>query len=108
VKKNKGHFVAHCPVFPVAPESASTQRGAIKKLRDAVLRCVRESAASGTLVTLLEEAGYPSDLIALDHVVLHPIIFDKMDVSLPLTRRMIRLNRNKRRATGEERNSNVA
>jgi hypothetical protein len=108
IEIHKGHYVAHSPVFPVLAGSAGTQRGAIEKLRDAILLHLRDGTKRGVLVTVLEEAGYPADLIGLEHVALHPIIFDTVDVSLPLTRRMVRLNRTKRQTTGEERNSDAA
>jgi hypothetical protein len=36
VKKDKGQYIAHAAEFPVTGDMASTQRGAILKLRAAV------------------------------------------------------------------------
>ena len=36
IKKDKGCFVAHAEEFPVIAEPASTERGAVKKLKAAV------------------------------------------------------------------------
>ena len=94
VKKAKGYYIAHAQEFPVTSEPASTQRGAIKKLKIAVLGCLRQAAETGTLPEFLDDAGYAAELIGLDNkVTLQANIHDRATVSVPLGRHLLTLDR---------------
>src|ERR1700674_3036797 len=57
VKKDKGSYIARADELSIAVQPATTQRGAIKKLKDAVGQHLRRAAYGGTLSTLLNDAG---------------------------------------------------
>jgi hypothetical protein len=102
VKTTKGYFVAHSLVFPVAATSARTKRAAIKKLTDAIMLCLGKSAENGTVTTLLDESGYPVDLIGPSDVLTCPFICDTVDVVLRIRTPVVPRAR-RSTATGEER-----
>jgi hypothetical protein len=97
VKKGKGTYVAHAEGFPLLAETASTQRGAIKKLKAAVHLLLVEATAKGTRNDLLTEAGYSIWYTGFDDLALeleaHPYNRDK--VSVPLPRQSSRSKRSK-------------
>ena len=82
---------------------ASTQRGAVKKLREAVLVLLRDAAEAGLLMNMLEEAGYTIDLIGFPGNR-QPIIYNEHNVVVPVAAGLRALNR-KRQPTDEEENS---
>lgn len=63
VKRDKGCYVAHADELPVVAAPATTQRGAIKNLKDAVLGYLRRAAQEGRLANVLDDAGYGGGLI---------------------------------------------
>jgi hypothetical protein len=101
-KDRQGPLQAHADVFPITTTPASTQRGAMRKLREAVLVLLRDAAESGSLMNL-EEAGYITALINFEGSERAPIIFDEHTVTVPVGRSLQVLNR-KKEATGEEDN----
>src|SRR5258708_26870230 len=107
LKKDKGHFVAGVDEHSITAQPASTQRGAIKKLKQAVLLRLRKAAETGTLTKLLDDAGYPGSLIRLHEISLQCHIYDGVPVTLPVPHRLSILNQSRRKATGDERRSHV-
>jgi hypothetical protein len=103
-KKRKGNYVASAKTFPIMGKPASTHRGAIKKLKDAILVRMEEAAKAGRLVDLLEDSGYNADLIWFDGTEIESHPYCDHDASVPLARRLALLDRAKRNATGDERN----
>ena len=94
VKKAKGYYIAHAQEFPVSAQQASTQRGAIKKLKIAVLGRLRQAAARGAITSFLDDAGYVAELIGLDNkITLQANIHDSATVSVPLGRHLLALDR---------------
>ena len=79
--------------FPITAQPASTQRGAIKKLKIAVLGRLRQAAESGTLPDFLDDTGYSAELIGLDNkITLQANIHDSATVSVPLGRQLLTLD----------------
>jgi hypothetical protein len=94
VKKAKGCFVAHAEEFPLTAEPASTQRGAIKKLKIVVLGRLRQAAERGAVTSFLDDAGYVAELIGLDNkITLQANIHDSATVSVPLGIKLLTLDR---------------
>ncbi len=58
ISKSRGKYIARADELSVAVEPATTQRGAIKKLKAAVLARLRQAAEAGGLEALLDDAGY--------------------------------------------------
>jgi hypothetical protein len=109
VRKDKGTYVAHADELSIKAGPASTQRGAIKKLKSAALVHLRKAAEAGTLTDLLDDAGYTSAWVTFDgKIPLQPHIYNSDTVSVRLTDQLLRLNRAKRRATGDERKRDAA
>ena len=61
----RGEYWARADELSIVGESAKTERGAIKKLREAVELRFKRAAADGTLCDLLDKAGYKGLWIAL-------------------------------------------
>ena len=98
VKRGQGCYIARSPESSIAAEPASTQRSAIKKLKDAVLAAMRQAATDGRLASVLEDAGYISDLLFMGNSVLNCHVFgDSETVSLPLPNQLATIDRNARR-----------
>ena len=94
VKTGKGRYIAHAQEFPVTSESATTQRGAIKKLKVAVQSRLRHAAQRGTLTNSLDDAGYAAELLGLDNkITLRANIHDNATVSMPLSSQLLTLDR---------------
>ena len=94
VKNAKGCFVAHAEEFPVTAEPASTQRGAIKKLKTVVRDRLCQAAETGTLPEFLDDAGYAAELIGLDNqITLQANIHDSATVPVPLGTKLLTLDR---------------
>jgi hypothetical protein len=94
VKTGKGRYIAHAQEFPVTSESASTQRGTIKKLKIAVLGRFRQAAQRGTLTSFLDDTGYAAELLGLDNkITLRANIHDNATVSMPLGNQLVALDR---------------
>jgi hypothetical protein len=70
VKTGKGRYVAHADEFPVEALPATTQRGAIRKLKDAVFEYLRRAANEGKLAPVLADAGFGDSLIYFPKVTL--------------------------------------
>jgi hypothetical protein len=107
VEIDRGYFVAHSLVFPVAATSARTKHAALKKLRDAIMLLLRKSAEDATVTTLLDESGYPVDLIGFKNILLCPLIYDTVNVGLRIRTPLVHRTR-RRTAIGEERNMDAA
>jgi hypothetical protein len=103
-KSGKGRYVASAREFPIMGEPASTRRGAVRKLKAAVLLRIREAAEIGTLPNLLEDCGYNPDLIWFERAKMQSHPFKDHDASVLLPRRIVLRDRAKRDATGDERN----
>ena len=94
VKTAKSRYIAHAEELPVTSEPATTQRGAIKKLKIAVLGRLRQAAERGAVISLLDDAGYAAELIGLDNkITLQANIHDSATVSVPLGRHLLTLDR---------------
>lgn len=61
--RGKGCYLARADNLAIAAEPATTQRGAIKKLKTAVLARFRQAAEEGRLEVLLADAGYAGMMI---------------------------------------------
>jgi hypothetical protein len=107
VKIDKGCYIARADELAIASGQASTTRGAIRQLKNAVLARLRAAAESGTLTEFLENAGYSTDLIAFKNANLRSYTFNSDTVSVQLPRQLPALNRVRRDATGEERNGDA-
>lgn len=104
VRKDRGVYVAHAEEFPIAAAPASTQRGAVKNLKAAVLLRLRQAAETGALTDFLDDAGYTSELTFFNHQIkLESNILDSETVSVALPSQLINLDRSRRPTTGEER-----
>jgi len=104
--KGKGGYIARADELCITIQPATTQRGAKRKLKEAVLARFRQAAQRGKLETLLDDAGYAGMLIASGDITLECHIFDTDTITLPLPRNLSALDRaaRKKRATGDERN----
>jgi hypothetical protein len=93
-KRPRAITVAPAEEFFVTAEPASTQRGAIKKLKIAVLGRLRQAAAKGAVTSLLDDAGYAAELIGLDNkITLQANIHDSATVPVPLGTKLLTLDR---------------
>jgi hypothetical protein len=70
VRTGKGRYVAHADEFPVTANPATTQRGAVRNLKDAMLSYLRRAAHEGRLGDVVSDAGYGSGLIRLTRATL--------------------------------------
>ena len=106
VWKGKGRYVARADELSIVVPAATTQRGAIRKLKDAVLARFREAAAQGRLATILDDAGYHGDMIYWNGITLQYHTFNSETVFLPLPRTLSAIDRAARRKaeTDHERN----
>lgn len=95
IKKDKGCYVASAVELPIMAEPATTQRGAIRKLKDAVLTRLKEAANRGTLEIFLDDAGYAGHMRRFPGATLQSYALDNEDVFLTLPRQP------KRKAAGE-------
>jgi len=88
VYKGKGRYIAHADELPITGEPATTQRGAIKKLKLAVFARLRQEAESGRLEVLPDHAGYNSILLGYPELkaARECHIFNKETVFLPIPR----------------------
>ena len=82
IKRDKGCYVAHANEFPITAEYASTQRGAIRNLKTAVLLSLQSAVKRGTLNDLLADAGYPIWLTGFDGLTLKAHPYNTASVSL--------------------------
>lgn len=103
VKIDKGCYIARSNELAVISERASTQRGAIKQLKKAVLSRLRTAAEIGMLAEVLDDAGYFGDRVDSRDATLNSFAFNSDTVSVHLPRQLSALNRARREATGEER-----
>ena len=87
IKKDKGCYVARCDELFIITEPASTQRGAIRKLKDTAQQFFRQAAEHGKLDELLNDAGYTGYLSWASDVTLERHTWDSDDIFLPLPRR---------------------
>ena len=96
VKRDIGHFVARADELGLIADAASTERGAIRKLKDAVLHHLRKAADNSTLMDVLHQAGYPAS--ALRHnrnIKLEANAYSSAEVVLPLPRKLSELRSRK-------------
>src|SRR5579862_2820848 len=93
VRKTKGRYIAHAEEFPVIADPATTQRGAVKKLKVAVADRLRKAADRGTLIDFLEDAGYAAELLHLNNIKLEANIYAGDQVSIPVARQLPVLDR---------------
>ena len=79
-------YWARADELSIVGESAKTERGAIKKLREAMELRFKRAAADGTLCDLLDKAGYKGLWIALPEVQVTCRIWEqsRMVMSLPV------------------------
>jgi hypothetical protein len=89
VKKDKGCYLARADELLIAAEPATTQRGAIKKLKTAVLAQFRQAADAGRLEAFLKDAGYAGMLIHFhDMTTLQRRVFNSEPVYIRVPRRL--------------------
>src|SRR5579863_6602206 len=93
VKKGKGSYIARADELAITSARATTQRGAIKQLKNAVLIRFCKAAESGVLTDTLEDAGYSTDLIAFKNATLRPFPFNSGTGVVPLPRQLWVLNK---------------
>ncbi len=104
VKIDKGCYAARSDELAVTSGRASTQRGAIKQLKSAVLIRLRKAAESGTLAEVLDDAGYFGYRVDSKDATMSSFAFNSDTVSVQLPRQFPALNRARRETTGEKRN----
>lgn len=106
VWKGKGCYIARADELSITVPPATTQRGAKRKLKNAVLARFRQAAQDGKLETLLDDAGYAGMLIGSGDITLECHILDTDTITLPLPRNLSALDRaaKKKQETGDERN----
>jgi hypothetical protein len=107
VKIDKGCYAARSDELSVTSGRASTQRGAIKQLKSAVLIRLRKAAETGKLAEILDDAGYFGDRVDSKDATMSSFAFNNDTVSVQLPRQFSALNRTRREETGEERNNNA-
>jgi hypothetical protein len=103
VKKGRGSYIARADELAITTAEASTQREAIKQLKRAVLTRFRTLAEGGMLTTVLDDAGYSTELIGVNDISLHPKIFNSATISVPLIPRISALNQKQQRKNMDER-----
>jgi hypothetical protein len=91
VKLDKGSYVAHAAEFPLTAEPASTQRGAIKNLRVALLRYLRKATEEANLQNVLLEEGYNPDLLSFPGATMRPFVGDTADTFVTMPHRRVHL-----------------
>jgi len=90
VFRNDRGFVARADEFSVFSEPATTQRRAIRNLKDTVLRYLNDASKNRKLPALLDDAGYKGSLVSSMHQVrLEVMIYDRKSISLPMPRRIL-------------------
>jgi hypothetical protein len=88
VFRNDCGFVARADELSVFSEPATTQRGAIRNLKDAVLRHLTEASKKGKLTALLDDAGYKGSLVrSTRQVRLEVMIYDRKSISVRVPRK---------------------
>lgn len=98
IKKQKGCYTARADELAMKSEPASTQRGAIKNLKDAITRRFRGANHDGTLRELLRDAGYDTLWIGFSEPTLHSHTYDTRTAVVRLPRkRHISPNKNRAR-----------
>lgn len=85
IRKDKGSYVAHADELSIRAEPATTQRGAIKKLRDTVREHLRKADNEGKLAELLNDAGYTGKLSGFPDMTLECHILDTRTVLVRLS-----------------------
>jgi hypothetical protein len=87
IKKGKGSYIARADEFAIAAGPATTQRGAIKKLKIAVLAKLRRAAEAGKLMDLFDDAGYNGSLLhfskSTSPLECHPFTSDTVLLPVP-------------------------
>jgi hypothetical protein len=91
--KGKGCCIARADELSITTPPATTQRGAKRNLKDAVLPRFREAAQEGTLQTVLDDAGYAGMLIGSGDITLECHILETDTITLPLPRQLSALDR---------------
>ena len=85
VRKQRG-FVARAVEFPIAGSHASTQRSAVKNLKDALRAWLAAATKDGSLDAMLEASGYEGRVPVSRDTILEVSIYDSPCISLPLPR----------------------
>jgi hypothetical protein len=101
IRKEKGSYVGHAENFSIPAQPASTKRGAIRKVKTAVLLLLLGAAEAGTLPDLLTDAGYSASPIDfLNNMNLEANIQDSQKVSVPLPSKKRAVHHPKKHRTG--------
>jgi hypothetical protein len=106
LRQDKGHYIARADELSITGGAATTQRGAIRKLKEAVTDLLGKAAEEDKLISVLDAAGYPGALVHLQDITLECHIVDSAAVSVSLPQQLWTFDRTARRteATGEGRN----
>jgi hypothetical protein len=86
ISKSRGRYIARADELALAAEPATTQRGAIKKLKTLILARFQQAAEEGCLEAFLDDAGYAGTLIHYPDIK-NPIechVFSSDTVLLPV------------------------
>lgn len=88
ITKRRGWYRARADELAIIGAPASTQRGAIKNLKNAVLVAFQEAAKTGTLADTLDDLGYHGLMIRFREInpTLACYTFNTADVTLRLPR----------------------
>jgi hypothetical protein len=106
VWKGKGGYVARADELSIVVPATTTQRRAIRKLKDAVLARFRQAATEGKLAALLDDAGYHGDMIYRPETTLEDYAFNRETISVPLPHTLPMIDRaaRRKRDNDDERN----
>lgn len=88
IYRGRGCYTAIADEWPIPPQTASTQRGAIKMVKVALLAQLKNAARRGTLGDVLDAAGYNGSMIRWpeSNARLDRRVFNTHDVMIPLPR----------------------
>jgi hypothetical protein len=98
ISKSKGRYIARAEELALAAEPATTQRGAIKKLKTLILARFQQAAEEGCLKAFLDDAGYAGILIHSSDLK-NPIechVFNTDTVLLPVPQSLARASKRNR------------
>jgi len=87
IRKDKGSYFARADELSIAVGPASTQRGSLKQLKEAMLLRLHKATEDGTLADFLAAGGYLTELGYVPDVRLTAYSYDQQTVELPLPRR---------------------
>jgi hypothetical protein len=93
VRREPGLYIARADELCIQSAPATTQRGAIKKLRAAVLAHLKRAAEAGRLSDLLQDAGYSAELIRPREIELQANVYDSQTISLVPPRMLLKRSR---------------